>query len=641
MFFINKNTILLASAISAALSHTLSYAEEVPTVVVSASRSHHSSMTIPGNIKVISRQQIEDSGATSVAEVLNGVGGVHVTDLFGDGSSATISMRGFGETAGSNVLVIVDGRRLNNIDLTRPDLNAVSVKDIEQVEIVQGSAGVLYGDQAVGGVINIVTRKPQGFKVDTLLQTGSYDRTRFVGSVSDKVSDELSYLVSAEALRTDNYRDNNDQDNVNLLGRMDYELPNGGVFVEAQRVRKVSGLPGSLTEQQIEEDRRQANSLTDFVDSETEVARLGGDVILSEEWSVEAELAARDFQSSSEFSGIVYTIDAKQTEFTPRLIGSLPMNDSQAIITAGFDYLESDYETFSENDYETKAVYLQAVLPVSSATHVTVGGRKADYENTNTGFGFSQSFEDDESAFEIAIQSEVNENLSVFFRIDENFRFAKIDEITFTEVGKSLDVQTGQSNEIGVDYTQGELSLKAQVYRLEIDNEIAYDPNANGPVPGFGANVNLDPTLHDGMILEAAYSLQDNWDLAAAFTYNDATFDEGVYEGNNISGVPERQLSVNTSYRVSKAFKTYVEALHVDDHYAAGDYDNSAPKLDAYTVVNTNLAYSWDEFELSLRINNLFDKEYSTTAFGSSFGMIFPFPSPERNFWLTASVRFE
>ena len=154
-------------------SDTDKAAAEIPAVVVSAARTEQSTLTTPASITVITREQIEDSGSRHIVEVLRGQGGVQINDLYGDGSRATVGMRGFAESAGSNTLVLVDGRRLNNPDLASPDLNSIALEDVERIELVQGSAGVLFGDQAVGGVINIITRKPGALRHSLELSAGS------------------------------------------------------------------------------------------------------------------------------------------------------------------------------------------------------------------------------------------------------------------------------------------------------------------------------------------------------------------------------------------------------------------------------------------------------------------------------------
>jgi iron complex outermembrane receptor protein len=159
----NKPNVLLALAVSVATGSVSlpvysidnggadNRAAKIPSVIVSAARTEQSTLTTPASITVITRKQIENSGARHVVDVLRAQGGVRISDLFGDGSRASVGMRGFSTTAGSNTLVLVDGRRLNNIDISSPDLNSVSLKDVERIEIVQGSGGVLFGDgEAVG-----------------------------------------------------------------------------------------------------------------------------------------------------------------------------------------------------------------------------------------------------------------------------------------------------------------------------------------------------------------------------------------------------------------------------------------------------------------------------------------------------------
>ena len=175
-----------------------SFAEDVvPTVVVSATRSATSNVTVPATIHVITREDIQNSGATNVVEILSAHSGLQVNDFYSDGAYASVTMRGLSST--SNVLILVDGRRLNNVDLSSPRIGAISVNDIERIEIIQGSAGTIFGDQAVGGVINIITRAEQSSSSATLA-TGSYGRRRVQVSTGDKLTDNLSYRFSADIL---------------------------------------------------------------------------------------------------------------------------------------------------------------------------------------------------------------------------------------------------------------------------------------------------------------------------------------------------------------------------------------------------------------------------------------------------------
>ena len=149
-------------------------------VIVTATRSPYSIQRVPATLRVISQEDIQNSAAHNVADLLRNQGTVQVRDSMGNGRDARLSLRGFGASA--NALVLVDGRKLNNSDLGGPDLTAVALSDVERIEILEGGAGALYGDQAVGGVINIITRKVSKRQGQVVAGRGSYDGENYRAS---------------------------------------------------------------------------------------------------------------------------------------------------------------------------------------------------------------------------------------------------------------------------------------------------------------------------------------------------------------------------------------------------------------------------------------------------------------------------
>jgi outer membrane cobalamin receptor len=113
---------------------------------------------VPANVSVITRDQIQQSTGTSVPEVLARQVGIQNTDTVGYGNDAKPNMRGFGDRTG--VLVLVDGVRVNNPgDSTANALwSSIPLQDIDHVEIIRGGGSSIYGEGAIGGVINIITR---------------------------------------------------------------------------------------------------------------------------------------------------------------------------------------------------------------------------------------------------------------------------------------------------------------------------------------------------------------------------------------------------------------------------------------------------------------------------------------------------
>ena len=387
----------------------------------------------------------------------------------------------------------------------------------------------------------------------------------------------------------------------------------------------------------------------DYSDTETEVARLGANIGLTDQWFIEAELTSTDVEKDvqNSFRGWVVStpssVNSKQNEFTPRLIGVVPVNGGDMVLTAGVDLRETDYESGITNindEQKVTSYYAQTVIPVVDKLSLTLGGRHSKVENDVVRY-VAEEVNDRATVFEAGARFQYTSNLSFFARMDENFRFAKVDELTYAPPGQPLDNQKGKSKELGLEWSGKELHTKLFIYRLELEDEIAFDPTAAAPTgaPGYfgpGANVNLDSTVHDGFVLDSKYNVNSAVDLIANFTYSDATFTSGALEGNSISGVPERIFTLASNYRVSDSMKAYAEVIYTGDQYKSGDSANSQDKHGSYSVMSVSADYNWQEWTYSVRINNLLDREYSESV--NSYGAINP--SPERNFWLSAAVKF-
>jgi len=148
----------LAVALAPSLALAAPPAAEVTELPSVVTRATALKAPVPASVKVIDREQIEASASNDLLDLLRGEAGVQILDMAS--GRGVPSLRGFGENAVNNTLVLVDGRRLNQPAMAGADINSVPLANIERIEIIRGAGSVLYGDQAVGGVINIVTRTP-------------------------------------------------------------------------------------------------------------------------------------------------------------------------------------------------------------------------------------------------------------------------------------------------------------------------------------------------------------------------------------------------------------------------------------------------------------------------------------------------
>ncbi len=128
-------------------------------VVVTATRQAEKISSVPAHVSVITENDIKNSTARDIPDLLRTQAGIQVNDVTGNKRSFSVDLRGFGEAASLNTLVLVDGRRVNQPDLSGSDWTLISLNRVERIEVIRGGRGsVLYGDNAGGGVINIITK---------------------------------------------------------------------------------------------------------------------------------------------------------------------------------------------------------------------------------------------------------------------------------------------------------------------------------------------------------------------------------------------------------------------------------------------------------------------------------------------------
>jgi len=661
-----RTTAALALILSVPVSGTSRAAvTELDPVIVSATRSAQGSISIPAAVTVITRAEIEASGARHIADLLRMKAGTQVSDLFGDGTSVTVGLRGFFETANANTLVLVDGRRLNNPDISDPDFDSISLIDVEQIEIISGSAGSLFGDQAVGGVINVITRRPEKLALRAEAAAGSYGQRLVRGSVSDRLANGFAYRFSGESRKADNYREHNDMRARSISGRIDYLHDRGLLFIDFRHQDDRLSTPGALTATEAAADRRQSLPVyaDDFFSTDTMTLRLGVQQALTDLWSLEMELTRRksdgDFrQSFRTFKSQPAIQDRDVREFTPRLIGALDTPYGDALVTLGADLGRSEYFLSSQigtqdNEQESRAIYAQGVFDVSPRTTLTVGMRKAWIENdivTVNAFppDFRDGTERDDSQFvkEIGVEFRPVPGWRMFARRDENFRFAKIDENTNTPAGVILRTQTGVSWEGGVEWRAGMHRAGVTAWRLDLEDEISSIPGAGAF--GVPANINLAPTRRDGAIVSAHYQATQRTGLGLDYAYVDATFRSGPLAGNRVPFVATHTASLQAEYLPRPGLRLHGEAQAVSDRVFSGDFDKVLGELPGHVAVNAGMSYALRHWKLSAQVNNLLDREYSDSAVRFTDFSVFPsfenaafYPAPERNFRLTARYEFD
>lgn len=198
-------------------------------VTVTATRGHSLISEVPSSVNVVDKQELELKNPQNLAEALQNVLGVNIKDYGGLGNTKSISLRG---SSASQVLILLDGQRLNNPQSGSVDLSQISLEGIEKIEVVRGGNSALYGSDAIGGVINIISKKPdpdkQGVAGDLKFGIASFGTYSAEPSIrfsikNTSITASYKYLSSkSDFSYIDNYGNNATRVNSDIISRNYY-----------------------------------------------------------------------------------------------------------------------------------------------------------------------------------------------------------------------------------------------------------------------------------------------------------------------------------------------------------------------------------------------------------------------------------
>ena len=220
---------------------------ELGQVVVTATRTEIEISDVPQSISVITKEEIMNSPDRTIPEVIQRAAGVLITNNGPMGSLTTANIRG---SEAQQVLIMIDGRRINNAQNGQFDLSALPLTkdEIERIEVLRGGASALYGADAMGGVVNIITKSPT--KEPYTRIAGSYGRfaTQEYSLSHRWKPGAFGYGLFASRGLSDGFRSNSDYDAWTLGGDLSYDFPwKGELKLSARNIQKEVGVPGTVT----------------------------------------------------------------------------------------------------------------------------------------------------------------------------------------------------------------------------------------------------------------------------------------------------------------------------------------------------------------------------------------------------------
>jgi iron complex outermembrane recepter protein len=631
-------------------------------VVVTGTRDVQEVRKVPANVTVITREEIQRSNAQTVIDLTRSEVGVVARDFYGTGKTASVDIRGFGETGPLNTLVLVDGRRVNEIDLSGVDWTQIPLDQIERIEIVRGAGSVLYGDNAVGGVINIITKRPEKpFSGRMEVQAGSYHLHKESGSVSGTWG-PLSGVLSAGYNATEGYRENGFFRGKDVGGKLIYELDQNTSFNFAGSFHKdKAGLPGGLTQADIRNLGRRA-TLTPDNEASTEdgYGAIGMKVNLWGWGRMETDLSYRhrEVENFLDFPASFYTYQDERHlttwGLTPKYILEKKFGNHLNKLTLGLDFyrstsvVDSDSVFFgfpSSNRSEIKkrstGLYLLDEFTVLDNLILSPGYRHewVTYEIFQRTPRAKDKTSDRESAYSLSLDYLFGKRSSAFFSAKRSFRFPVSDELILVfpnfKVNPEINPQTGYHYEAGVRHTWIEqVEANLTLFWADLHDEIFFNPTTF-------TNENYPKTRRQGVEVGVKARPLEWVSLWANYAYLRPRLRGGTFSGSDIPGVPRHKGAVGMDLSIWKGFQLVSRANFVGSRYLISDFANQVRKLDGYYTVDANFSYAWKGLKAFVGVNNLFNRKYSEWAVTNATGTTQLFyPSTVRNYLCGVSYTF-
>lgn len=605
------NKKVIAGLISLAFHHTTSATESInlDEVVVTASRTSQARENVIGDVTVIERQEIERMGAGSMTDVLRMQPGVQINANGGAGTSSSVYLRG---TNDQHVVVLVDGLRINSATSGTTAYENIPLAQIERIEILRGPASSLYGADAIGGVIQIFTRKNSSEK--TLINAavglgyfntktaefginGGFKALKYGVNISSMDTDSFS----AKRIRTGEDDDNDGYHNLSTSGFLELELKEGHswglqYFESKGRNHYDSGYNnyGNQTLQSYA-----FTSKNQFTDIWHSTFKLGMGIDDSDS---HARPVTNIALSSYNPSGVTnYRTEQKQLTW---------QNDfklSVGMLTLLYDRLEQDVDSDPGPKVKFKKErsddgFMAGYLLDYNKHSVQLSVR----EDHNTQFG-NYTTGGAGYGFRITPEWRVTASYGKAFKAP-TFNQLYYPRITGFSGNPNLEPEKSRNREASVRYEVRQFSAGMTAFYNDIENLIV-----NGdPVKNVN-QVNIQGVTFDGN-----WHITDNLTLAGNFT----TQSPRIEKSANISENDQLLDRRGNRYGAVSLLHTWGNLQWGSEVIGASTrYNNSTntKPMRGYMLVNLSANYKLSpEWKLEARANNVFDKNYILSYTGNT-----------------------
>ena len=619
-----KNLIILLTLAIIMLGSGIAQAEdeiefELDKVVVTATKTPTKLKDVPSSVEVITSKELEKRHVRMLSDVLKTLPGVYVRNdkgLIGSHSSEDISMRGF--MGKGYVAFLVDGQPINNGYSGLVDFSNIPVENIERIEVIKGSASVLYGSNAMGGVINVITKsKPEEA---VTIHTSIGEMGTRSGSVSASGSaGSLDYFVNAQKIKADGYVTTKEADGKNGMERENYGAKLVYHFNESSKL--------SITADKSNHDYFYEKSPNKGSIDEDGISLIYENQFNDKSY-LKAAFSQHDWDSWSLFNKKDTSEIATSKQFDLQYNYKLSTRD---LLTFGYVYKreKADVNVFggdnklSGGKTETHSLYIQDKHLLNDKTDLYLGLRY-DYWKLKDAYDYKyigghlipqQVDNASNSNFspKIALVYRANDKLTLRTSVSKGFNTPNLYQLfglkTSTKgyiylPNTNLKPEESVNYEVGLDYQFDKTLLgKMTFFYSNFDNEIVTTEIS----PTEAKRINGGDNKIKGIELSLQKEWNENWSSFINYSYVDnKAVNFGVMQV--IKTIPYNTFNFGINYQQDKWLGSLVGSYVSDpDHKDTSGYLSRQ----AYFVLDFKLAYKFDaDTFVALSVDNLLDRDY-------------------------------
>ncbi|MEG1339100.1 TonB-dependent receptor [Cetobacterium sp.] len=578
------------------------------TTTISAEGFEENIRNTPKTVYIVLGEEIKKSGAQTIPEALKIIPGVKSGE--GEDGSGIIDIRGQGKQYDRNTAILIDGVKMNPIEMTKFDFSTISIDSIEKIEIIPGNASVLYGDNTVGGAINIITKNGNFAEyVNIRGEASSYNTLKYGTDFSTNL-DDLNIFGRYNKKTSNGYRENQRYNIENIeLGSKYKVTKNSDLLIKYDYLNGYKRNPGKLTEAQLEEDRRQASTPKDWTKNESN--RFTG---AYRYFTDNFELINQSSYYKNHYYSNSLTFDGKLTEdFANNFKVKYLLGKNKIVF--GLDYLNGKTEIKHKKTWAKKEGY--GVFLIDTYNFTEKFSLQSGYRRQETEFTYSIPEKKKDfsiNVYDVSLNYKYSDTGSIYLSLGKDFRTPLTNELLASNgyLNKDIKPQVGYNIEVGgSDYVR-DIFITSALFYKKIKDEIYLDVS-NKAGGSWGTNTNYDgKTEKIGYELMLEKDITNTLSITGSYSYLYPKFVSGEYEGKEIPGVSKNKVGVQLNYSPIEKINSNLIFNYFGSSYALSDEYNKERKVESYITLDLNINYAPVNYlTLYMGIKNLTDEKYN------------------------------